>query len=123
MTRDCAVVDGRADLQTFVEDSLLRTGRRCFLITENGATVGLITPHEVKTVERARWPSTMVSEVMRPLDQLRTVTPDTPVADALEMIGQDDVNQLPVLANGQLIGMISRDHILRYLLTRAELHM
>jgi len=123
MTRDCAVVDGRADLQTFVEDSLLRTGRRCFLITENGATVGLITPHEVKTVERARWPSTMVSEVMRPLDQLRTVTPDTPVTDALEMIGQDDVNQLPVLANGQLIGMISRDHILRYLLTRAELNM
>jgi Zn-dependent protease len=123
MTRDCAVVDGRADLQTFVEDSLLRTGRRCFLITENGATVGLITPHEVKTVERARWPSTMVSEVMRPLDQLRTVTPDTPVADALEMIGKDDVNQLPVLANGQLIGMISRDHILRYLLTRAELNM
>ena len=123
MTRDCAVVDGRADLQTFVEDALLRTGRRCFLITENGATVGLITPHEVKTVERARWPSTTVSEVMRPLDQLRTVTPDTPVADALEMIGQDDVNQLPVLANGQLIGMISRDHILRYLLTRAELNM
>ncbi|MBH0201368.1 MAG: CBS domain-containing protein, partial [Nitrospira sp.] len=123
MTRDCPVVDGRADLQTFVEDALLGTGRRCFLITENGATVGLITPHEVKTVERARWPSTMVSDVMRPLNHLRTVTPDTPVADALEMIGQDDVNQLPVLANGRLIGMISRDHILRYLLTRAELNM
>jgi CBS domain-containing protein len=60
---------------------------------------------------------------MRPLAQLRTVTPDTPVADALEMIGQDDVNQLPVLANGRLAGMISRERILRYLLTRAELNM
>jgi Zn-dependent protease len=123
MVHDCPLVDGHATLQTFVEDSLLRTGRRCFLVAEGEAIAGLITPHEVKAVARERWSSTTVYDVMRPLDQLRTVTPDTPVTDALEMIGQDDVNQLPVLANGRLLGMISRDHILRYLLTRAELNM
>lgn len=114
---------GTRPVQTFVEDWLLRTGRRCFLVAEDGAVAGLITPHEVKTVARERWPSTMVYDVMRPLDQLRTVTPDTSVTDALEMIGQDDVNQLPVLANGRLVGMISRDQILRYLLTKDELNM
>ncbi|HWP42915.1 MAG TPA: site-2 protease family protein [Blastocatellia bacterium] len=123
MARDCPTVDGSTDLQTFVEDYLLRTGHRCFLIVENGAIVGLITPHEVRTVERARWPFTLVSDAMRPISQLRTVTPETPVAEALAIIGSDDVNQLPVVSNGQLKGMISRDQILRYLLTRAELRM
>lgn len=100
MIRDCPLVAGHTPVQTFVEDWFLRTGRRCFLVGEDGAVAGLITPHEVKTVARERWPSTMVSDVMRPLDQLRTVSPETPVTDTLEMIGQDDVNQLPVLATG-----------------------
>ena len=123
MTRDCTVVDGNANLQTFVHDYLLHTGRRCFLVAEQGEVTGLITPHEVKGIPQARWPFTTVYDVMRPLAQLRTVTPETPVSEALEIIGREDINQLPALSNGRLAGMISRDQILRYLLTRAELKM
>jgi Zn-dependent protease/predicted transcriptional regulator len=123
MTLDCTVVDGNDNLQTFVHDYLLHTGRRCFLIAEQGEVTGLITPNEVKGIPRARWPYTTVYDVMRPLEQLRTVTPETPVSEALEIIGRDDINQLPAVANGRLEGMISRDQILRYLLTRAELKM
>lgn len=123
MARDCTVVDGNSNLQTFVHDYLLRTGQYCFLIAEQGVVTGLITPNEVKGVPKARWLYTTVFDVMRPLEQLRTVTPETPVSEALEIIGRDDVNQLPALANGRLEGMISRDQILRYLLTRAELKM
>src|SRR5271165_5396682 len=46
MSRDCAMVDGRWNLQTFVDDELLRSGRRCFLVRLDGEVVGLITPHE-----------------------------------------------------------------------------
>ncbi|MFN7927931.1 MAG: site-2 protease family protein [Blastocatellia bacterium] len=123
MTRDCTIVDGNTNLQTFVHEYLLHTGRRCFLVAEQGRITGLITPNEVKEVEQARWPYTTIYDVMRPLEQLKTVTPETPVSEALEIIGRDDVNQLPALANGRLAGMISRDQILRYLLTRAELKM
>ena len=34
MARDCPRVDGRFNLQTFVDEYLLRTGRRCFLVEE-----------------------------------------------------------------------------------------
>ena len=123
MTRDCAVMDGNTNLQTFVYDYLLHTGRRCFLVAEQGEVAGLVTPNEVKGIEKARWPYTTVFDVMRPLDRLRTVTPETPLSEALEIIGRDNINQLPALANGRLEGMISREQILRYLLTRAELKM
>ena len=124
MTRDCLTVDGQADLQTFAEDYLLRTGRRCFVIKENGNIIGLVTPSELKGIERERWPHTPVSQVMRPLQQLRTVGVTTPVTEALETMGREDVNQLPVVSHGHLEGIISRGHILQLLQARTELqHM
>jgi CBS domain-containing protein len=60
---------------------------------------------------------------MLPLDRLRTVRPDTPVTEALEIMGRADVNQLPVMSNGRLEGIISRDQIVQFLVTRAELDM
>jgi Zn-dependent protease/CBS domain-containing protein len=123
MARDCAVVDGNSNLHTFVYDHLLHTGQRCFLVAEQGEVTGLVTQNEVKVIAQARWPYTIVFDVMRPLERLRTVTPETPASEALEIIGRDNINQLPALTNGRLEGMISRDQILRYLLTRAELKM
>lgn len=123
MSRDCPIVDGRTNLQTLVDEHLLRTGRRCYLITENGAPTGLITSHEIKSIERARWPYTTVDDVMVPIDRLKTVSPDMPVAEALELLGRANVNQLPVVSNGRLEGIISRDRVLQFLITRAELDM
>ena len=123
MTRDCTQVDGNTNLQTFVHDYLLRSGRRCFLIVEKGQFIGLITLNEVKAIPQARWPFTTVYDTMVPLERLRTVTPETPVTEALEIIGRENIHQLPVVSNGGVAGMISRDQILGYMLTRAELKM
>ncbi|MBK6797376.1 MAG: CBS domain-containing protein [Acidobacteria bacterium] len=121
MTRDSTVVDSNSNLHTFVHEYLLHSGQQCFLVAEQGKVTGLITKNEVKDVAYSRWPYTLVFDVMRPLERLRTVTPETPVSEALEIIRRNDINQLPALANGRLEGMISRDQILHYLITRADL--
>jgi CBS domain-containing protein len=58
---------------------------------------------------------------MRSLESVRTVRPEGPVAEALEVMGREDVNQVPVVQKGNLAGIISRGHIMRVLQTRAEL--
>jgi Zn-dependent protease/predicted transcriptional regulator len=121
MTRDWPVVDGGMNLQTFVDEHLLTTGQRCFVVEDNGRVSGLVTPHEVKSAERPRWQSSKVSEVMRPLESLHTVAPQTSVTKALEVMSREDLNQLPVVRDGHLEGIISRSHILRLLQTKAEL--
>jgi CBS domain-containing protein len=98
-------------------------GRRCFVVTLNGRAEGIITPKEVSEVERNRWPYTTVDEVKRPLDQIRTVAPDALVTKALEVMGREDLNQLPVVEGDDIKGFISRGHILQLLQTRAELHV
>lgn len=121
MAQQFPVVDANENLQTFVQEHLLPTGHRCFVVSEQGTPVGIVTPHEVKAVDRARWPYTTLGDVMRSLERLRTVSPERPLAEALEMMARDDVNQIPVVQQGKLTGIISRGHILRVLQTRAEL--
>jgi CBS domain-containing protein len=91
------------------------------VVLEQGRPAGIITPHEVKAIDRRRWPYTTVGDVMRSLKTLRSVGPERPVAEALEMMGREDVNQMPVVQHGSLAGIISRGHIVRVLQTRAEL--
>jgi Zn-dependent protease len=123
MARDCPTVEGRTNLQTFVEEFLLRTGRRCFFVVENGEIAGIITAHEIKEVEPSLRQYKTVSDAMRPIHQLRTVRIDTPVAEVLETMGREDLNQLPVVSEGKLEGVISRGQVLRYLQTRMELRV
>lgn len=120
MERDCARIGSQARLQELV-DELLRSGSRCFVVVDGGTVVGLITPHEVKEVPRERWGQTAVAEAMRPLQRLRTVSPDSAVADSLEIMARDDVHQLPVVADGRLQGVVSRGDVIRVLKTRQQL--
>ena len=123
MSNDCSTVDGHLDIQHFVDDEMLRSGKRCFLVEEDGALAGLITPHEIKHVERSRWPSTRLNSIMVPVARLHSVTPETSLKDALDQMATNDLNQLPVLANGRLRGMISRSQVLQLFQTRAELQV
>ena len=58
---------------------------------------------------------------MTPIDQLHAVAPKTPILDVLGGMEQHDVNQVLVIQDGQLLGMITRDHLLRVLYANLEL--
>ena len=115
MERDCATVESYINLRDFVDHYLLHTGSRCFVVTQNQHFAGLITPSEVKQVDREEWAQTSVQRIMRPLDQLRTIPPDTPVVKALELMSRENLNQLPVVSDGKLEGIFSRGRVARFL--------
>ncbi|HZL67523.1 MAG TPA: site-2 protease family protein [Candidatus Limnocylindrales bacterium] len=121
MDRDFSTVEAHLSLQDFVHRYLLASGRRCFVVVQDNNLTGLITTKEVSGVERDRWPQTSVQSVMRPLSQLRTVMPDTPAIRALEIMSREDINQLPVVSDGQLVGLFSRSSVMGFLRNRAEL--
>ena len=120
MERNCAVIDTTTNLQTLVDEYLLRTGQRCFIVQKDGLLTGLITPADISRVERRMWPLTTVEQAMRPHAQLQVVSPEAPVIQALETMARENINQLPVASNGHLEGILSRAHLLEILRTRAE---
>jgi len=121
MERDCPIVPLHISLYDFVHQGLLRSGRRCYIVVQGDQLVGLITPNEVKHVPAEEWPQASVQSAMRPLSQLRVVSPETPVVQALEVISRDDINQLPVVSEGRLQGVFSRGSVTGFLRNRSEL--
>jgi predicted transcriptional regulator len=41
----------------------------------------------------------------------------------LHLLTTEDINQLPVIENNTIVGMIARDNLLSFIRTRAELGM
>jgi hypothetical protein len=71
----------------------------------------------------ARWDATPAGEAMKPVERLHRIDASEPVTKAFDAIVQEDVNQLPVVEQGQIRGVISRDQLLRLVAARAELTM
>lgn len=122
MSHDCPAVPGRMSLAELVQDHvLLRTGRRCFTVTDGNRLEGLITLHHVKAVPQERWAQVTVGEAMTPVSKVRAVAPDQPLLDVLRILESHDINQVPVMSGDRLVGMITRGHLLRVLTGNMEL--
>jgi Zn-dependent protease/predicted transcriptional regulator len=117
MSPDVPTVARDISLEDYVHE-VLRTGRRCHVVTGNGMAVGLVTLHRVQHFPRDEWANTSVQAAMVPLNNIHWVSPTEPVTGVLERMQGEDVNQMPVLQEGHIIGMISRDSILRVIQTR-----
>jgi Zn-dependent protease/predicted transcriptional regulator len=121
MSTDYESVDANVSLQEFVHKQLLPSGRRCFLVMHESRLLGLITLREVRAVDAQAWPDTSVGEVMHSGTKIHTVSRNMPLAEALEIMTREDINQLPVVSNGIVEGVVTRAHILQVVQSRAEL--
>lgn len=109
------------NLRELVDRYILGGGRRCFVVTQGDTAVGLVTLHQIKDVPRDKWPTTTAAEAMTPVGRLKRVGPETALWTAVEAMDRDGVNQLPVMTDGRLLGMLSRDDIISFLRTLHEL--
>jgi Zn-dependent protease/CBS domain-containing protein len=121
MAREWSPVDAYTNLQSFVDEHLLRSGSRCFVVVRGGTLVGLVTASQVKAVPRSRWPYITVDEVMTPIDAEHAPGPETPLTESLDRMAREDLQELPVVSNGRVEGIVSRVNILQVLRTRADL--
>jgi Zn-dependent protease/predicted transcriptional regulator len=120
MSQDVPTVPRDVSLENYVHE-VLRTGRRCHIVTGNGNPVGLVTLHAVRDIPRDEWSNTSIQAAMRPIDKIKWASPSEPVLGILERMQADDINQMPVLDDGHIVGMIARDSILRVLQTRLQI--
>jgi Zn-dependent protease len=108
-------------LQQLVDEHILGSGRRCFLVNRGNDTVGLITLHRVKKVPGPDWGKTTAAQAMIPLEEVKRISPDAEMWSALELMDREGVNQLPVMTDRQVVGMLSREDVITFLRTLQEL--
>ncbi len=115
MRRDFPQVPADVTVQDLVDRYLLPAKARYVLVTDTFGTAGLATLSAIREVPRQAWPATLASNIMVPFQKLKTTQPNTVLWSALEEMGRDGVNQLPVVDGNHIVGMLSREDIVHYL--------
>jgi Zn-dependent protease/CBS domain-containing protein len=120
MSRRCAIIREDMTLQQLVDEQILGGGQRSFLVNRGDQTVGFITLHRIKEVPRPQWTTTSAAKAMLPLEQLKCIGPDAELWSALQMMDRNGVNQMPVIRDQHVVGMLSREDAITFLRTLQE---
>ncbi len=121
MTKDCLMVSSDITVEKLVNEFVLTSGRRCFPVVVEGRVLGLVTLHNIKAVPREQWSLKKVREVMTPMANLKWVQPGDELSHALQVLTENDVNQLPVIQDSNIVGMIGRDNVINFVEVRSGL--
>jgi CBS domain-containing protein len=114
-------VPSRLKLQQLVDEYVLPTGHRYFLVVDGDVPRGVVTLRDLARVPRDRWQWAPVSEVMTPWAGLVRVEPQTNLVEALRRMDDAQVGHLPVAVGDRPVGVLTREEVLRYVRLRAEL--
>jgi len=121
MTQQCQMVPAGVPLDRLVEDNILGQGQRCFFVADQGDLKGLITLHNIRRVAAGHRAEVTTDQVMTPADSVYRVHPEDDVMVVLQKMDESDVNQVPVVEGGRLLGLITRESLLHDIRMRAEL--
>jgi Zn-dependent protease/predicted transcriptional regulator len=103
-----------------VREYIINSGQHCFVVIEDGKLQGIATLGDIQ-IPQKRWDSTRISDIMTPAEKLKTAQPDQPAADLMEQMDNYDIDQIPVIQEDRLVGMVTRERLLRFLKARAVL--
>ncbi len=123
MTTDCPTVSPKLTIERLVHDHILASGRRCFPVSDNGRVMGLITVSDVKKVLPELRSARTVGDAMTPFDKVKWVGQNDDLSSVLQLMTSEDINQLPVVENDSIVGLVARDNLLSFIHVRGELGM
>jgi Zn-dependent protease len=117
MTHDLQTVGREISLEDYARE-MVRTGRRSHLVVGGDQLVGLVTAEALNSVPQHDWDVTSVQAVMLPKDKLHWASPEEPALSLLDRMRTVGMQQMPVIAGGSVVGIVTRDSILRVLQSR-----
>jgi Zn-dependent protease len=125
MSHEVPTIPGNMSLEEYGSE-VLRTGRRVHIVTMDDRLVGLMNVAALNTVPRDEWDMNSVQAVMVPREKILWAAPEEPLQRLLERLISADVNQMPVVSHSEdgaahIVGLVTREAILRVIQTRSEL--
>ncbi len=112
MSQNYVVVPPGLSLQLIVDEFMVAEGHRAVIVARDETVYGIVSISDIRKVPRDRWADTPAQAVMTPREEVATVNADTPAMEALELIAQRGLNQVPVLEEGRMVGLITRRELI-----------
>jgi Zn-dependent protease len=119
MSNDFGIVYPDSTIQEIIDNHFIGANRRSLFVKDENTIVGFLTPKQVNSVTISDRKNMTVKEVMIPVQNVIKVTSNSPLLDALKNIDENDMVEMPVIEDGNYIGILNRDGIIKFML---ELH-
>ena len=121
MNSDPITVPSHITLQEFVDKYVYHYHYKMFPVVDGHRVTGVITTQSLKTVPREEWHHLKVDRLIQPQNPDNSVSPDTPVKEALSKMSENGLSRLLVFKHGKMVGIVTLKDLLEFLALKMEL--
>jgi len=121
MMPEVPVVPAIISIQTLIDDFLMKSDHRAFIVIKEGKLAGLVTIDDVRSVLPENRNRTTVRDVMTPSQKLVVIAPEEDAVEAFNRLQSEDIRQLPVVHENKIVGLLRIKDIFRWLQFQSQL--
>ncbi|AET63419.1 CBS domain-containing protein [Methanothrix harundinacea] len=110
MSRDLRTVSPDTTVPEIM-NLMFREKHRGYPVMEGGRLAGIVTISDVQKVPEERRGTTVVGDVM--VRAIYVIEPNADAAEAMKKMMEQQIRRLPVMEDGELVGIVSRSDLLR----------
>jgi Zn-dependent protease/CBS domain-containing protein len=120
MDTDVPMVKASSSVQTLIDNYLMKTNHRAFVVSDDDKVVGLVTIDDIRKVKAEARSQTIIRSIMTPSEKLIVIAPEEGASDALQRLQSEDIRQLPVVTGDKIVGLLRRKDIVRWLQLQSQ---
>ncbi len=117
----CLPVANDLRLDRLVDDHVLAEGQRCFVVMGSDQAEGVITLDDLRSLGRGGRNGLTAGQVSKPVLAAAAAAPDDDVWSLVQRMGEEELSQVPVVEDGRVLGLLTREKLMSHLRLRAEL--
>ena len=121
MYTDVPVVNANLSVQTLIDNYIMQTDNRAFIVFDGERMVGLVTIEDIRDISPKSRSQTMVKDVMTPSQKMIVIAPDEEASEAFQRLQSEDIRQLPVINGNRIVGLLRRKDIICWLQFQSQL--
>ncbi len=115
MLTDVPTVPADITAEALVNEHIVGSDNRDFIVSEDGQAVGLVTVDDIRKLPPETRRTTLLREIMTPSKKLEVVAPEENVSDAFDRLQNQDIPELLVMHGNNIVGLLRRKDVVRWL--------
>lgn len=117
MDRQIGRVPAEISVQAFADGHLLSARAlatpRAYGVYRDEDLLGLVSMRRLGAIPAQDWPATSVQRAMQPIESTPALEPSAPALRALQLLLEDGVEQVAVMIDGRLLGLVTSSDLAR----------
>jgi Zn-dependent protease len=120
MSRHTEAVPPEISVERLVGEYFLKDSPSTLPVERDDLLLGTVSVEDVRALPRERWGATLVTEVMKPLENEQVMHLDEDAWDATNRMARTKSDRVLVEEDGRVQGLVTRGSIMRWLQTHTQ---